>query len=177
MSDWEDYAQRNVLNDNAYAAEPVQTMRVEAMARRSTGSVLDVGGGDGFFAKRISNVTMVDISPIRVARAQALGVSAIVGDATDLPFDDNSYDTVVLGEVLEHLDDPGKAFAEAFRVSRGRVVISLPLNGWEDPTHEWRISIDDLCRSRADGEPENERPSDRDDLAEGPLLAPELLGG
>lgn len=144
---WEAYARTNPLGDGAYHAEPVQDKRATTVADRVVGTVLDVGGGDGYVARRIRErghwVKVVDISTIRVLRCwDEHRIPAESGDATSLHFPDQSYDTVVLGEVLEHLDNPGHALAEACRVARKRVVMSLPLNGWADPTHQWRIRLD-----------------------------------
>lgn len=151
MSDnrWDAYAQTCVLNDHFYAAEPVQEMRANAIVERVVGSVLDVGGGDGYIAGKIRArghwVKVVDASPVRVSRCWGeQHIPAETGDARALPYEDGSYDTVVLGEVLEHLDNPGEALAEACRVADKRVVVSLPLNGWCDPTHEWRVRLDVL---------------------------------
>jgi ubiquinone/menaquinone biosynthesis C-methylase UbiE len=116
-----------------------------------------VGAADGYGAWLTSvnghDVTVCDISAVRVRRAQDdFGLSGHVADACALPFEDNSFDTVVLGEILEHLENPGQAFAEACRVSRQRVILSVPLRGWEDPTHQWRVSLDHLldAQQRAD---------------------------
>jgi SAM-dependent methyltransferase len=43
-----------------------------------------------------------------------------------LPFDDDSFEAVVLADVLEHLDDPHSALDEAMRVASRSVVILLP---------------------------------------------------
>lgn len=149
MGRWEAYARANVLNEAAYDSEPVQRVRAHTITRRVVGTVLDVGGGDGVIANMIRKaghwVKVLDISPTRVLRCWAeYQLPAESADATDLPYPDLSWDTVVLGEIVEHLENPGRALAEAFRVARNRVVVSLPLNGWADPTHEWRIRMD-LC--------------------------------
>ena len=142
--DWDGYAAAVPHSDAFFDAEPVQLARAEAIARRATGTVLDVGSAEGHVAEMMDGpVTLVDISPVRVQKARTAGRNAQVGDATSLDFEDDSFDTVVLGEILEHLDDPGQALAEAFRVAKDRVVISLPLNGWEDISHQWRISFDE----------------------------------
>ena len=47
-------------------------------------------------------------------------------DRQDLPFADASFDTVVCTDVLEHLERCHAVFDELCRVSRGRVVASLP---------------------------------------------------
>lgn len=144
---WEAYARVNPLGPDAYNAEPVQQMRAETIVRRCRGDVLDVGGGDGYVADMIRaaghRVKVVDASSIRVMRARRdYRLTAEIGDATRLTQAERSYDTVVLGEILEHLENPGVALAEACRVARRRVVVSLPLNGWADPTHQWRIRLD-----------------------------------
>jgi SAM-dependent methyltransferase len=51
----------------------------------------------------------------------------VIASAEDpLPFDDDSFDTVVLADVLEHLNDPHRALDEAMRVGRRSVVVLLP---------------------------------------------------
>ena len=59
----------------------------------------------------------------------------VVGSATDIPFPENSFDTVVSTEVLEHVPDPAKAIREMFRVVRpgGYVILTTPMY-W--PRHE-----------------------------------------
>lgn len=151
INDWERYANAYPQTEEGIAEEPSQGQRAETIVRRCVGDVADVGGGDGLIAAMIQDagheVTVYDISRIRVDRAKARGLKAHIEDARHLPLADQSIDTVVLGEILEHVDNPGEVFAEACRVARERVVISLPLNGWADRTHQWRISLD-----KCDGE-------------------------
>lgn len=138
---WDGYAR--LTPHSGLFNEPIQAERAGVIARRVKGTILDVGGGEGVVGEHYPSAPhIIDISSTRVERARERGHVASVGDARRLPFDDNSFDTVVLGEVLEHIGDPGPAFAEAFRVARERVVVSLPLNGWEDISHKWRISLD-----------------------------------
>jgi SAM-dependent methyltransferase len=57
------------------------------------------------------------------------GVRADVwGDATDLPFAKESFDTVVMFQTLEHIPEPALALSEAFRVMRpgGFLFITTP---------------------------------------------------
>ena len=132
-------------------AEPTQWDRVQKLLDRCVGSVLDVGGGDGWIAaelmKRGHEVVMLEVSAERCQRARDRGVNAFGIDAYE-PFDlledyatgdYRQFDTVLLGEVLEHLDDPGQLLRDAFRIARERVIITVPLLGWADPTHQWRI--------------------------------------
>jgi SAM-dependent methyltransferase len=59
----------------------------------------------------------------------------VICSALELTFPDNSFDTVVSTEVLEHVPDPQRALREMFRVVKpgGFVIVSTPLY-W--PRHE-----------------------------------------
>jgi SAM-dependent methyltransferase len=59
----------------------------------------------------------------------------VIADAYELPFADSSVDTVLLTEVLEHLEAPARALAECRRVLRpgGYVIATTPFS-W--PLHE-----------------------------------------
>jgi len=52
----------------------------------------------------------------------------VVGDACDMPFEDGEFDNVIVGELIEHLENPSQFYREAHRVlkSEGRLVISTP---------------------------------------------------
>lgn len=145
MTDWDEYARSNPITESTYRAEETQWLRVQKLLDRCVGSVLDVGGGDGWIARQLMDrgheVLMLEASSVRCARAAELGVTGFA--AVDLArYPDASWSTVLLGEVLEHLDDPGETLHYAFRIASERVVISLPLQGWVDPTHVWRVSMD-----------------------------------
>jgi ubiquinone/menaquinone biosynthesis C-methylase UbiE len=95
-------------------------------------NVLEVGCGTGvhleIFLREGMNVKGMDISPymLRVAR-QKLGkdVSLLVGDAGNLPFEEQSFDCVALITTLEFIPDPERTIHEAFRVSRGKVLLGV----------------------------------------------------
>jgi len=52
----------------------------------------------------------------------------VLGDCYSMPFKDSALDTVLLGEVLEHLDRPFEALKEIYRVLTygGRVIVTVP---------------------------------------------------
>ncbi|MDD5133565.1 MAG: methyltransferase domain-containing protein [Candidatus Nanoarchaeia archaeon] len=51
-------------------------------------------------------------------------------DATKLPYKDNSFDTVILSDVIEHIEDWQKALTESIRVSSKKVIITVPAYQW-----------------------------------------------
>lgn len=59
----------------------------------------------------------------------------VFGDGNRLPFSDQSFDTVMCTEVLEHLPEPPTALAEMARVLRpgGRMLFTVPFS---QPLHE-----------------------------------------
>ena len=87
-------------------------------------SVLEVGKGSGLFQIISANIGIavetVDIDP-------ELNPDH-VASATELPFDDNTYDCVCAFQVLEHLpyEQAIKAFGEMVRVAKNYIIISLP---------------------------------------------------
>ncbi len=59
----------------------------------------------------------------------------VVADGKRLPFRDKSFDTVILGDSIEHDVDPGAMVRDAARVARRRVVITVPMDTREDAEH------------------------------------------
>lgn len=102
-----------------------------ALALIDHGPVLDIGCGDGlllgFLRDRDIDAEGIDISDEAVARCQEQGLKARTYDPADpLPFEDGSFETVVLLDVLEHVYDPVALLKEATRVSRKTVVVGVP---------------------------------------------------
>jgi ubiquinone/menaquinone biosynthesis C-methylase UbiE len=93
-------------------------------------AVLDVGTGPGVLLVELAQrradltVTGIDLSADMVAAAernlQPFGerASARVGDVTDLPFGDDSFDVVVTSFSAHHWDHPAAAVPELDRVLR-----------------------------------------------------------
>jgi SAM-dependent methyltransferase len=93
---------------------------IRELIAEDTASVLDVGCRDRALARHLpplSRYVGLDLGPPADVIATADG---------PLPFDDDSFETVVLADVLEHLNDPHTALDEAMRVARSAVVILLP---------------------------------------------------
>jgi SAM-dependent methyltransferase len=99
-------------------------------------AVLDIGCGSGYgtaaLAEIASSATGIDFAPdaIEYARAHYIHprLTYLPGSATNLPFDDASFDLITAYEVIEHLHDPSQLLAEARRVLRpaGVFLVSTP---------------------------------------------------
>lgn len=117
--------------------------RIQWMCSQVNGDrVLDVGCSQGIasilLAREGFSVTGVDVQDSRIeyARADLEQESADtqahaefrVANASDLPFDDASFDSALLGEVMEHLTNPERVLKELSRVvvPGGRIVITTP---------------------------------------------------
>jgi ubiquinone/menaquinone biosynthesis C-methylase UbiE len=89
---------------------------------------LEIGAGTGYFSLNlmqdgvIGAATCTDISPgmletlERNAAELGLEVTTTACDASELPFEDESFDLVLGHAVLHHLPDLDRAFAEFWRV-------------------------------------------------------------
>ena len=114
---------RSVWQPAADGRDPVEIAL--AVARASAPRrILEIGCGTGGFAARLADqhpdaaLLATDQSPRFVELTAARGVEARVADATDLPFEDDSFDLVAAMWMLYHVPDLGLALAEVRRVLR-----------------------------------------------------------
>jgi ubiquinone/menaquinone biosynthesis C-methylase UbiE len=138
--------------------EQIIPLAVEELAGRR--HVLDLGCGDGQIARALaaqgSDVLGVDPTELHIdiAIERGGGPRYLLGDATDIPADDNSFDAVVACLVFEHIDQMDEAMTEVARVLKPQGQFSFFLNhpllqtpgsGWIDdhiidpPEQYWRI--------------------------------------
>lgn len=120
-----------------------------------TGSLLDVGCGDGSFAIEQGwpdqyDYSGIDIDPDCVAHAREQGLDVSQGDVEGLAYPDNSQDIVIAKAVLEHVDDPLTAARECRRVLKpgGTFRVIVPSDRsydvWGDYTHKRAFRKDAL---------------------------------
>lgn len=122
----------NVLSVGNAPLWRVATTR--AVAPKLGERILDVAAGTGTssasLAKSGASVVAADFSPgmIEVGRRRQAGVANLVfveADATKLPFDDDEFDAVTISFGLRNVNEPKRALAEFFRVTKpgGRLVV------------------------------------------------------
>jgi len=123
-----------------------EQLLLEAFLAASPGpAVLDAGAGSGTFTNRLAargfEVTSTDVTEeaLDVLRSRVSG-AVERADATSLPFAANSFDAVILAEVLEHVENDSAALGEAARVLRsgGVLGVTVPRNpAWFSRSDEW----------------------------------------
>lgn len=110
------------------------------LCRHLRGVTLDVGCGIGDFLTHRPGTVGVDINPATVDWCQQQGLDARLMSPDRLPFDDTSFDSAVLDNVLEHLSAPAPLLREIHRVlrPRGTLVVGVPgkLGYASDPDHK-----------------------------------------
>ncbi|MGN9165035.1 class I SAM-dependent methyltransferase [Tissierellaceae bacterium HCP3S3_D8] len=103
--------------------------------------VLDIGCGAGgktlFYAsqgvEKVWGIEVVDHYEEEAnALAQKKGLEDkfefVLGDAANIPFDDNSFDTIIMNDAMEHVDEPLEVLRECHRVLKpgGRLYVNFP---------------------------------------------------
>lgn len=108
-----------------------------------TARILDIGCGYGNLVLRLEqeypNTVGVDLDAdaIAIAAKSACVAQFHKQDGTELPFEDGSFDVVVLSDVLEHVErrQQRPVIEEARRVVRdgGRLILTVPHTGMTAP--------------------------------------------
>jgi SAM-dependent methyltransferase len=115
--------------DFVFVTERIPLFR-EAIGRGR--HVLDLGCRSGALTRHFlegNTVVGLDVDRAALVKAEALGVETVLANVEEpLPFEDESFDAVVAGELLEHLRFPDELVAEIRRVLRpgGVLVGSVP---------------------------------------------------
>ena len=165
MSDnglWDEHAQWWIDGftngaDPEYVEQIIPLALEELVGRHK---VLDLGCGDGQIARALaaqgSDVIGVDPTQLHIdiAIERGGGPRYLLGGATDIPADDNSFDAVVACLVFEHIDQMDEAMTEVARVLKpegqfsfflNHPLLQTPGSGWIDdhiidpPEQYWRI--------------------------------------
>jgi ubiquinone/menaquinone biosynthesis C-methylase UbiE len=140
----------------------LRRMRRETLAAAS-GRTLDVGAGTGvnagLFPSAVNELVLVEPGPHMFKQLQAKlegsgeGVSVVQAPAENLPFADDSVDTVVFTLVLCTVPNPAAALAEAARVLRpgGKLLFVEHVRSRQPGLARWQDRLETPWRFLADG--------------------------
>jgi len=104
----------------------LQDERIRAVMQLIKGKLLDIGAGDNLLVNTYGNGTGVDVFDFG-------GGAMIVEDTRQLPFDDESFETITFLACLNHIPYRQEVLKEAFRLLKpgGKVIATMisPLVG------------------------------------------------
>jgi 2-polyprenyl-3-methyl-5-hydroxy-6-metoxy-1,4-benzoquinol methylase len=117
----------------------------------SHGNILDAGCGEGVFSimmKRRGNFVWA-IDMFDVSRLEHYGINFEQTTLEDYTPPEKFFDTIILMEVIEHLEDPEpiiKKLYNGLRTTSARILITTPyIDNWDnEPDHVWRWKRDEL---------------------------------
>jgi ubiquinone/menaquinone biosynthesis C-methylase UbiE len=101
----------------------IDDLEVESVRRLAEeATVLEVGCGTGLILERLAEVAKtaqgIDLSPGMLERARARGLDVREASATEIPFEDDTFDLVCSFKVLAHVPEIGAALTEMARVTK-----------------------------------------------------------
>jgi len=120
---------------NALAHRQLNNALAIAARAHARGRLLDVGCGEKPYAPLFRDLVDEHVGVDHPESIHPLSAVDVLATAYDIPLEDASFDTVLMTEVLEHLEEPARAIAEARRLLRpgGNLILSTPFM-W--PLHE-----------------------------------------
>lgn len=116
----------------AFAEDSVQTL--STITRLNNRTVLDVGGGPGYFSRAFASAGAryigLDVDEPADVSAEAYSVR---GSGVNLPFRSGSVDITYSSNVLEHISDGRRLLAELVRVTRPSGIVFISFTPWFSP--------------------------------------------
>ena len=101
---------------------------------KSFKTIIDVGCGEGYLLYCLekkypqSSLFGLDLTNgrIQATKKHVPKAKLLRGDIFELPFPDNTFDVVICSELLEHLTDYPKAISELIRITKKRLIVTVP---------------------------------------------------
>ncbi len=112
-----------LLHTPYFIPKRLQDAAIHRHAARLSGTLLDVGCGNQVYRRHVRATRYIGMEIEPIYRP------AVVGDARSMPFKDESVDSVLCTEVLEHVPQPDEVFGEIRRVLRpaGLLLLTAPM--------------------------------------------------
>ena len=106
--------------------------RLEYQVAFATGKLVNIGCGEDpcGFGDRATHVDLDVYNHPNFVQA----------DAHHLPFDDQTFDTAILGDMLEHCPDPAQVLREAARVAKK--LVATIYEEWRLPTEGCNLGVE-----------------------------------
>lgn len=117
---------------------------VQSRQLPTSAAILEIGCSGGPLMQRLrgagyTDLTGIDVSSPAIELAQARGVANVsVMDGAALEFADARFDLVIASDVLEHIEDEGRALREWTRVLKpgGQLLVFVPAHSYLWSEHD-----------------------------------------
>jgi ubiquinone/menaquinone biosynthesis C-methylase UbiE len=122
-----DFFEKYIIKDYQTALQQITNQ----LSLKESDILVDIGGGTGFILNKISKQIkigmVVDISKKMLLRIKSNTECKIQADALSLPFNDDSISTILLINVLHHIDRSNHQllFNELYRILKNNGVIFI----------------------------------------------------
>ncbi len=113
-----------------------------ALDIKDSDSVLDAGGGDGYYSKLVSElseakITLYDFDENALNSARVnlkdKNIQIDQGSVHQIPYPANSFDKIILTEVMEHVPLESKGFDELYRVLTPGGLLAMTVPNYNFP--------------------------------------------
>ena len=101
---------------------------ISSNAHEIKGRILDVGCGEKPYANLFAATEYIGIDIEQSGHDHTRSDIDVFYDGLNIPFEDNSFDSIVCFEVLEHVFEPEKIIQEMYRVLKpgGKLMLTTP---------------------------------------------------
>jgi SAM-dependent methyltransferase len=111
---------------------------------------LDIGCGMGQMLLSHPGMIGIDINPYNIEVCKRKKLNVFLVEANEIPFEDNSLASILLDNVVEHIENPALLFCELLRVLKknGYLIVGLPGDkGYKlDLDHKINYKSDDFIK-------------------------------
>jgi hypothetical protein len=117
---------------------------------RVRGRILDMGGGRGAYAHALAqsghSVTLAELDPASLEVAASLGLDVLDMNQVSWESLENRFDTVMLIEMLEHVEDPLDFLRRVSRCAK-KILLTVPCNDDFPALFRWGLTYNHVAVS------------------------------
>lgn len=118
-----------------WACRKLEQKTFKELAEKLDSPMLEVGPGYGILMTSLrelgKNITGLEYNPEVAIELSKQGLDVVNGDVKRMNFNNNTFNTVIIEEVIEHIFEQYEAMLEIYRVIKpgGRLLLATP-NKW-----------------------------------------------